>query len=151
MKSYINSPHGILAAVFEEGSLISLNFTTDTTPASDKTTPESKALQKQLLEYFEGQRTDFSIPLKVTGTKFQESVWQELLKIGYGKTASYSQIAKNIGNRDAARAVGMACHRNPIAIIIPCHRIMGANNKLTGYAGGLNIKKNLLIHERMNS
>lgn len=103
---------------------------------------------EQLNEYLDGKRKSFELPLAPKGTDFQKQVWDALLKIPYGKTASYKDIATAIGNKNACRAVGMANNKNPIMIIIPCHRVIGSNGNLTGYAGGLNIKKQLLDIEQ---
>jgi len=99
---------------------------------------------KEINEYLDGIRTSFDISLLYKGTTFQNKVWKELLKIPYGETRTYQDIAIDIGNPNACRAVGMACNKNPIAILIPCHRVIGKNKKLTGYAGGLDMKKLLL-------
>lgn len=104
----------------------------------------------QLEEYFSGKRKSFDIPFEPKGTEFQKSVWNELLKIPYGETCSYGEIAKRIGNPKASRAIGMANNRNPISIIIPCHRVIGASGKLVGYGGGLDIKEILLNLEKEN-
>ncbi|MDR0463261.1 MAG: methylated-DNA--[protein]-cysteine S-methyltransferase [Pseudomonadales bacterium] len=106
---------------------------------------------KQLEEYFVGKRKDFDIPLKLYGTDFQKQTWEALISVPYGKTASYKDIAIQIGSPKACRAVGGANNKNPIAIIVPCHRIVGANSKLVGYAGGLDIKTMLLDLEKSNS
>ena len=114
---------------------------------------ETAVLQEavsQMLEYFRGNRKEFSLPLKPEGTAFQQKVWNALQTIPYGQTKSYLEIANQIGNPKACRAVGMANHNNPIAIIIPCHRVVGKNGSLTGYAGGLNIKQYLLNLEYLN-
>lgn len=103
---------------------------------------------RQLSEYFEGRRTEFDLPLAVKGTEFQERVWRELRKIPYGKTLSYSDIAKKIRKDKAVRAVGTANGRNPISIIVPCHRVIAADGTLGGYAGGLEIKTKLLELEK---
>jgi len=103
-----------------------------------------KETRKQLDEYFEMKRKEFSIPLLMVGTAFQKSVWEALLKIPYGTTASYLELSKSIGNEKAVRAVANANGANAIGIIIPCHRIIGSNGELTGYAGGLTLKKRLL-------
>ena len=105
---------------------------------------------KQLKEYFEGSRVKFDLPLEVKGTEFQKKVWNELLKIPYGETKSYKDIAIAIGNEKASRAIGMANNKNPIPIIIPCHRVIGSNGKLIGYAGGLNVKGKLLNIEKID-
>jgi O-6-methylguanine DNA methyltransferase len=102
---------------------------------------------KQLEEYFNKVRYEFTLPLEISGTNFQKSVWNQLITIGYGKTATYKDIAVNLNNPKAVRAVGNANNKNKIAIIIPCHRIIGSNGKLVGYAGGLDKKDWLLKHE----
>ena len=102
----------------------------------------------QLEEYFSGKRKVFDLPFKMNGTAFQMKVWQELLKIPYGDTVSYSEIAERIGCPEGARAVGGAVHNNPLWIIVPCHRVVGKNGKLTGYAGGTEMKKTLLELEK---
>lgn len=98
----------------------------------------------ELAEYFDGRRKTFDLPIKLNGTDFQKKVWNELIKIPYGTTISYKNLAKTIGNEKACRAVGMANNKNKIMIIIPCHRVIGSNGDLTGYAGGLNFKKELI-------
>lgn len=98
----------------------------------------------QIEEYLQGQRKNFSLPIALQGTDFQQKVWQELLNIPYGETRSYKQIAEKIGCPQGYRAVGMANNKNPIAIIVPCHRVIGQNKKLVGYAGGIDIKEKLL-------
>lgn len=110
----------------------------------EKETPLIKKTIQQLTEYFEGQRKTFDLPLKIDGTEFQKRTWLELTKIPYGKTISYKELAKAVGNEKACRAVGMANNKNKIMIVIPCHRVIGSNGDLTGYAGGVNIKKQLL-------
>ena len=99
---------------------------------------------QQLRGYFDGKRTQFELPLDLSGTPFQLAVWNELRKIPYGSTRSYIDIARSLGKPGAARAVGMANHENPIAVVIPCHRVVGSDGSLTGYAGGLHLKKQLL-------
>lgn len=106
--------------------------------------------QRQLNEYFSGSRKVFSLPLALTGTPFQRKVWQQLTQIPYGEVRSYGQIAQAVGNPKACRAVGAANHCNPIPILVPCHRVVGANGSLTGYAGGL-WRKNLLLQLEQNS
>lgn len=106
-----------------------------------------KETYKQLCEYFEGKRKVFDIPLLIKGTDFQMKVWKSLQQIPYGETVSYGEIAKSIGNPKGSRAVGNANNKNKIAIIIPCHRVIGTNGNLTGYAGGLDVKKQLLSIE----
>jgi len=103
--------------------------------------------RRQLEEYFAGERTRFDLPLAPRGTSFQQRVWKALLGVAFGRTASYGEIARAIGRPEASRAVGAANGKNPIAIIIPCHRIIGSSGALVGYAGGLPTKKWLLAHE----
>ena len=97
-----------------------------------------------MAEYFKGERTTFDVPLQFQGTAFQKRVWQQLLCIPYGHTRSYGQLALAMGNRSASRAVGLANSKNPLSIIVPCHRVIGAAGKLTGFAGGLETKARLL-------
>lgn len=116
-----------------------------TTPQMQgKTIQILNTTQKQLEQYLKGQRKIFDLPLDIIGTEFQKHVWRELSKIPYGKTLSYSDIARKIKNDKAVRAVGTANGRNPISLIIPCHRVIAADGTLGGYAGGLEIKKKLL-------
>ncbi len=115
-----------------------------------KETPLNKEAAAQIKEYLKGSRKDFDLPLKPQGTDFQLRVWQALLAIPYGETRSYQEIAEQAGNIKACRAVGLANNRNPIAIIIPCHRVIGKNGSLTGYGGGLEIKARLLELEKNN-
>jgi methylated-DNA-[protein]-cysteine S-methyltransferase len=106
-------------------------------------------VQAQLRGYFEGRLTEFDLPLNPQGTTFQMKVWKQLCGIPFGETISYAELARRIGNHKASRAVGMANSRNPISIILPCHRVIGADNSLTGYAGGLDRKRSLLEHEAL--
>ena len=101
-------------------------------------------IREQLEQYFAGERTTFDIPMHLEGTAFQRTVWHELTQIPYGETISYGELAKRIGRPDRARAVGTANGQNPIAVIVPCHRVIGANGKLVGYGGGLDNKRRLL-------
>jgi len=103
--------------------------------------------EQQLADYFAGKVIDFDLPLAPEGTEFQNKVWNELLKIPYGETITYLELAVRLGDSKSVRAVGTANGRNPLAIVIPCHRVIGAGNKLTGYAGGLDRKRWLLEHE----
>jgi methylated-DNA-[protein]-cysteine S-methyltransferase len=106
------------------------------------------AVREQLAEYFAGERQQFDVPLKLAGTPFQRRVWQELVRIPFGTTITYGQLAQRVGQPTASRAVGHANSRNPISIIVPCHRVIGADGKLTGYAGGVDKKQWLLAWER---
>ena len=114
-----------------------------------KTSIIQKAI-KELEEYFDGKRQDFDICLNPEGTEFQHRVWNNLRKIPYGKTISYKQLAEMAGNPKASRAVGMANNKNPLPIFIPCHRVIGSNGKLVGYAGGLDLKRELINLEKTN-
>lgn len=111
------------------------------------TLPVLDAARRQLDEYFRGARNQFELPLAAAGTPFQQRVWRELCEIPYGRTWSYGELATRIGNPNASRAVGLANGRNPISIIVPCHRVIGANGSLTGYGGGLPCKQGLLAFE----
>lgn len=110
--------------------------------------PHLSLAKRELTEYFAGKRRDFTVALDVTGTVFQKRVWRELAKIPFGATISYGEQAKRIGDKKKARAVGGANGRNPISIIVPCHRVIGSNGSLTGFGGGMTHKKFLLEHER---
>jgi methylated-DNA-[protein]-cysteine S-methyltransferase len=105
---------------------------------------------RQLAEYFAGDRRKFDLPLRLEGTDFQRRVWQVLTEIPYGETWSYGQLAQRIGNPKGCRAVGLANGRNPISILVPCHRVIGADGSLTGYGGGVERKRWLLAHEGLN-
>ena len=113
----------------------------------EKITPLLQRTIQQLQEYFLGQRKEFDLPINLKGTNFQIKVWQELQKIPYGQTISYSELAKRINCPKAVRAVGGACGKNPILIIVPCHRVLGKNGNLTGFSGGIDYKEKLLILE----
>ncbi|REL30375.1 methylated-DNA--[protein]-cysteine S-methyltransferase [Thalassotalea euphylliae] len=134
---------GITALAFQQGAA-PIQFAENSTQ-SDKHFSE---VTQQLTEYFAGQRTQFNLTLAPQGTPFQQTVWQALTEIPFGQTVSYGWLAKSINNEKAVRAVGTANGANPIALIIPCHRVIGANKKLTGYAGGLALKAKLLMHEQ---
>jgi methylated-DNA-[protein]-cysteine S-methyltransferase len=113
-------------------------------------TEEMKNIFKQIEEYLRGERKIFDIQMALRGTDFQRKVWRELLKIPYGETRSYKEIAQQIGVPKGARAVGMANNKNPISIIIPCHRVIGASGDLVGYGGGLDLKQKLLALENLH-
>jgi len=125
-------------------------FDTDSAPNGyeKKETPLIKKAARQFGEYFDGKRKSFNLPLCLRGTDFQIKVWNALQRIPYGKTISYGELAAIIGNPKASRAVGMANNRNPIPIIVPCHRVIGHDGSLTGYAGGLKLKRLLLELEK---
>ena len=151
---YYKSPIGNLIIMEEENAIIKLCFKeqeiTNIKDVREFETPLLKKAKKQLEEYFEGKRKKFDLALRLNGTSFQNKVWKALLNIPYAKTCSYKDIAKNIGNENASRAVGNANNKNPLPIFIPCHRVIGSNGKLIGYAGGLDIKIKLLELEREN-
>jgi len=139
-----SSPIGELIFVCENNKLVSLKLKNDEGIEISKETEFSKEVSKELDEYFIGKRKTFDIELEPVGTEFQKKVWKELTQIPYGATCTYKDIATAIGNKNATRAVGGANNKNPIPIIIPCHRVVGANKTLTGYAYGLETKKYLL-------
>lgn len=138
-----SSPIGELYITNDEKSLLSVSFEADNFSLDIKNEITNNTI-KQLDEYFQCRRKTFDLPLNPKGTEFQKKVWEELKKIPYGTTKSYKDIAIAIGNPNASRAVGNANNKNPIPIIIPCHRVIGANKKLIGYAGGLDKKQKLL-------
>ncbi|MFL5732596.1 MAG: methylated-DNA--[protein]-cysteine S-methyltransferase [Chloroflexia bacterium] len=105
------------------------------------------AAREQLAAYFEGRLTDFDLPLAMAGTEFQKRVWEELTRIPYGATITYGELARRVGNPNGSRAVGLANGRNPISIVVPCHRVIGTSGKLVGYGGGLSRKEALLVLE----
>lgn len=131
----------------DDEAIVALDFSEEELSSSFETELLRQAAS-QLDEYYRGERKTFSLPLKVTGTVFQERVWQALLTIPYGQTRSYGEIAAQVGNPKASRAVGMANNRNPISIIIPCHRVIGSDGKLVGYGGGMHRKVWLLDLEK---
>lgn len=145
----IHSLMGNLTLVADEEGLKEIRFGWEIKEGEkEENHPLLQSARKELEEYFQGKRKDFSVPLKPDGTVFQKKVWKALTEIPYGETRTYGEIAAAVGNEKASRAVGMANHCNPIPIIIPCHRVIGKNGKLTGYAGGLEKKTVLLELER---
>ena len=149
-KSYFKSPIGIIEIVIENNTLISLKIS-DKFEKSEKETDFIKDVKMQLDEYFSGKRKIFDIKINLNGTEFQKCVWNELKKIPYGKTKSYSEIAAAIGNKNAQRAIGNACSKNPIMIIIPCHRVISKNGNIGEFAYGSGIKQKLINIEILNS
>ena len=141
------TPVGYLELSSNETALTSVTFVDMVKKSSAKLPDILLHAKQQLKEYFAGTRKDFNILIAPKGTDFQLKVWNEISKLKYGQTASYLDIAKAIGSPKNARAVGLANGKNPIPIIIPCHRIIGSNGKLTGYAGGIHKKRWLLKHE----
>ncbi|HEY4078954.1 MAG TPA: methylated-DNA--[protein]-cysteine S-methyltransferase [Rhizomicrobium sp.] len=140
----VASDHGLAAILWENDNpkRVRLNIV-----AEDKSHPILVETEHQLNEYFAGKRRKFTVALDFNGTAFQNQVWQALLAIPFGETRSYGQIAKALGKPSAVRAVGAANGRNPVSIIAPCHRVIGTNGKLTGFAGGLDAKALLLALE----
>ena len=149
---YLDTPVGRLLLAREGRDLRLINFQRDRLPGPDPHWHESADsfddVVSQLTEYFAGRRQRFELHLAPQGTPFQQRVWRELQDIPYGVTISYGQLAARIGRPTASRAVGLANGSNPLAIVIPCHRVIGANGTLTGYGGGLPIKERLLALER---
>lgn len=143
--SYYESPIGYLRILSNGKAIKEIKFM-DTDGPEDPDIHTVSA-RTQLREYFDGIRDSFQLELAPDGTEFERSVWKQLLEIPNGTTSTYGDIAKKIGDSKASQAVGRANGKNPIAIVIPCHRVIGSNNKLTGYAGGLERKEWLLKHE----
>lgn len=150
------SPIQTLRLLSDGRSLIGLYMMSEKyalTPQRDWVEDESVApfpeAKQQLTAYFAGTLTDFDLPLELFGTTFQQKVWETLKTIPYGTTISYGELAQQLGQPTASRAVGLANGRNPVSIVVPCHRVIGANGKLTGYGGGIERKQWLLNHERL--
>lgn len=148
--SSFSSPLGFLILKSDGPAVTEISFSEKDIPEQNSCTVLEKC-KEQLAGYFAGKLTSFDLPLNPEGTEFQQKVWAELLKIPYGETITYMELAVRLGDAKAIRAVGTANGRNPIAIIIPCHRVIGAGNKLTGYAGGIGRKKRLLELEMKHS
>ncbi len=148
--SYYKNEKVMIKIKSNEDSVTEITFVKDKNDIEDETEENLiiKQCKEQLDEYFEGERKEFRIKYIYSGTKFQERVWKELLNVGYGTTISYKELSKRVGNPKAVRAVANAVGKNKIGIIIPCHRIIGSNGTLTGYAGGLENKKYLLEIEK---
>jgi methylated-DNA-[protein]-cysteine S-methyltransferase len=148
----LDSPVGPLLAVEDDGGLARLvthaEPTVDPTVAGERDDDVLPALREQLDAYWQGQLRDFDVPLTATGTPFQQRVWAALRRIPFGETWSYGQLADAIGQPSAVRAVGAANGRNPVFVVVPCHRVVGSNGQLAGYAGGVDVKRYLLDHER---
>ncbi len=145
--AYIHTPLGIAKLEGDEDGLASITVLDDKLPVSDVIPEVLEDAVYQLREYFDGRRQTFSLNLNPTGTEFQKRVWDALQEIAYGKTVSYLQLSKTLGDVKAIRAVASANGKNPLWIVIPCHRVIGSDGSLIGYAGGLHRKKWLLNHE----
>ncbi len=145
--TYFESPIGIIEIQSDEGEIIVLDFI-KSRRYPENLEPVLLQAKKELKEYFEGKRKNFNLPIKMNGTDYQKKVWEALINIPYGITSSYKDIAENTGNSRASRAVGNANNKNKMSIIIPCHRVVGSNGRLVGYAGGVWRKEWLLNHEK---
>ncbi len=144
---HFQSPLGWLKITTQPKALSAIEFVK--APAAIELAQDElqTSVENQLSQYFEGDRTAFSLPLSLAGTSFQKKIWELLLKIPWGKTVSYMDLAKQYGDVKAIRAVGMANNKNPLPIVVPCHRVIGSDGSLVGYASGLNTKEWLLRHE----
>lgn len=131
----------------DDGALTSIAFDADPPPDARPAPDALAQAARQLAEYFSGGRTAFDLPLRPAGTPFQRAVWDELLRIPHGETRSYGELARALGQPGGAQAVGAANGQNPLAVVVPCHRVIGADGSLTGYAGGLHRKRALLALE----
>lgn len=151
-ETFYQSPLGTIKIVADGNGIVGIDFLNKSKGkfSSDDLKIQNEHLKncvKQLDDYFQGKRKEFELKLYLKGTDFQKKVWKELLKIPFGKTISYGEVAKRIKNPKAVRAVGQAVGKNPISIVVPCHRVIGSDGSLTGYASGLHRKKWLLKHE----
>ncbi len=144
-----DTPYGTMGLAQESGALVRLYLPGEGVPRiAEHETPLLAEGKRQLAEYFAGTRKTFDLPLRPEGTAFRQKTWQVLTDIPYGATITYGQLAVGVGNPKAVRAVGQANHHNPLPILIPCHRVVGADGSLTGYGGGVELKKLLLALER---
>jgi len=151
VRASYRSPIGVIEVVGTERGVLSLDFTDGAKAHAGPAAPILAECLNEIDEYFRGRRKVFSLVLDLRGTDFQKAVWQELLKVPFGTTTTYGAIARALKNGQAMRAVGGANHRNPVSIIVPCHRVIGADGSLTGYGGGLWRKEWLLAHERKHA
>ncbi len=149
MYSIIATPVGNIRIEEQEGKITKIQYTKE--ESLEPSSPVLKMAAKQLREYFAGQRTEFDLPLNPEGTDFQRKVWHALEEIPYGEVRTYKQIAERIGKPMACRAVGMANNKNPIMIVVPCHRVIGSNGSLIGYAYGIKVKQKLITLEKGNT
>lgn len=146
-QSRYQSPIGTLLLTSDGSQINAVSFTSETDTITDQADEIIDACKRQLDEYFMGRRQVFDLPISQAGTEFQQKVWHELERIPFGKTISYHELSKRLGNTKAIRAAGTANGKNQVAIIVPCHRVIGSNGSLVGYAGELWRKKWLLDHE----
>lgn len=143
MTHTFNSPIGIVRLTEEGGAIIRIELT-DAIDASAMPTPLLHEAEQQILSFLEGKHRQLNFPIRMVGTPFQQRVWRALQQIPYGATRTYGEIASEIGHPKACRAIGMACNKNPLLFIVPCHRVVGVNGKLTGFAYGTDVKRHLL-------
>ena len=146
--AYCETPIGLLRISGNKEGISKIEFTEIESPPHSNVHPTLRPCFRQLNEYFEGQREHFDLELKLEGTEFQRKVWQQLLEIPYGQTTTYLGVARGLGNQKALRAVGAANGRNPIPIVVPCHRVIGSDGALIGFGGGIWRKEFLLRHEK---
>ena len=147
----VESPLGVLTITAQDGYVCTIGLAKDGSGEISTESADSDVLRqaaREVNEYLAGERTEFTFPMRAEGTPFQQKVWRALREIPYGQTRSYGEIASTIGQAKASRAVGMACNRNPIMIAVPCHRVVGANGALVGYAYGTDTKQKLLALEQ---
>jgi methylated-DNA-[protein]-cysteine S-methyltransferase len=156
-KAFYESPLGPIEIAASDGGITALSFVSASKAPRSKTgrsaspPPVLAEAVRELAEYFSGERREFTVRLDLRGTPFELTVWRALLDVPFGRTISYGELGRSVGKPGAARAVGGANHRNPISIIVPCHRVVGADGGLTGYGGGLWRKKWLLEHEQRHT
>lgn len=148
MKEVFETPIGKFGVEIKDRAVVRLDYYN--AKESYSLSPLANKVKQELLEYLDGSRKEFDVPVSMEGTAFQVKVWEELKKIPYGETISYQELAEKVGSPDGARAVGMACNKNPVSIIVPCHRVIGKSGNLTGYATGLDLKSKLLNLESEN-
>lgn len=145
---YVNTPFGLVEIVATEEGLQRLQFASEA--VEEKPNKHTRNIANQLEEFFDGKRQVFDFQADIEGTDFQKRVWEQIAYIPFGQTWTYGEIAASLGTPPASRAVGAACSKNPLWLIVPCHRVVGASGKLTGYAGGVDRKKQLLAFEQEN-
>ena len=156
-KAFYESPLGLIEIAASDRGITALSFASPSKAPRSKTSgrasppPLLAEAVRELAEYFSGERREFTVRLDLRGTPFELTVWRALLEVPFGRTISYGELGRSVGKPDAARAVGGANHRNPVSIIIPCHRVVGADGGLTGYGSGLWRKKWLLEHEQRHA
>lgn len=144
--SFLETPIGVLRILSNGNGITEIKFMDFAGPEDPD--PHTESAKTQLREYFEGHRSSFQLELELNGSSFEQKVWGQLLEIPQGSTTTYGSIARKIGDANASQAVGKANGKNPIAVVVPCHRVIGSDQKLVGYAGGLERKEWLLKHER---